>query len=97
MNKTDLINEIAEVTKTKKEAQEVVDRVLASITKALKSRKDGVVSLLGFGTFKVVKRKARKGRNPRTGEEIKIKARKAVKFVPGKQLKESVAGRKKAA
>jgi DNA-binding protein HU-beta len=48
------------------------------------------VTLVGFGTFKVVERKARKGRNPQTGEEIDIKASKAPKFTPGKALKEAV-------
>jgi len=76
------------VVGTKKEAQAVVDCVFSSITKALK-KKDSV-ALVGFGTFKVDKRKARKGRNPRTGEEIKIKAKKVPKFVPGKALKEAV-------
>jgi len=88
MNKGDLVNEVAKVVSTKKEAQAVVDCVLSSITKALK-KKDSV-ALVGFGTFKVDKRKARKGRNPRTGEEIKIKAKKVPKFVPGKALKEAV-------
>jgi nucleoid DNA-binding protein len=88
MNKGDLINEVAKVVSTKKEAQEAVDCVLSSITKALK--KGDTVTLVGFGTFKVTKRKARKGRNPQTGEEIKIKASKAAKFTPGKPLKEAV-------
>ena len=66
MNKGDLVNEVAKVVKTKKEAQAALDCVIASITKALKKGED--VTLTGFGTFKVVKRKARKGRNPRTGE-----------------------------
>ena len=88
MNKGDLINEVANVVSTKKEAQEAVDCVLASITKALK--KGDTVTLVGFGTFKVTKRKARKGRNPQTGEEIKIKASKVAKFTPGKSLKEAV-------
>jgi nucleoid DNA-binding protein len=88
MNRSDLINEVAKVVSTKKEAQEAVDCVLASITKALK--KGDAVTLVGFGTFKVTKRKARKGRNPQTGEEIKIKASKAAKFTPGKSLKEAV-------
>ena len=88
MNKSDLINEVAKVVSTKKEAQEAVDCVLASITKAL--RKGDAVTLVGFGTFKVTKRKARMGRNPQTGEEIKIKASKAAKFTPGKSLKEAV-------
>ena len=88
MNKSDLINEVATVVSTKKEAQEAVDCVFSSITKALK--KGDPVSLIGFGSFKVAKRKARKGRNPQTGEEIKIKASKAAKFTPGKSLKEAV-------
>jgi nucleoid DNA-binding protein len=88
MNKGDLINEVAKVVGTKKEAQEAVDCVFSSITKALK--KGDAVTLVGFGTFKVTKRKARKGRNPQTGEEIKIKASKAPKFTPGKSLKEAV-------
>ena len=88
MNKSDLINEAAKVVSTKKEAQAAVDCVLATIKKALK--KKDTVTLIGFGTFKVEKRKARKGRNPRTGEEIKIKAKKIVKFVPGKGLKDAV-------
>lgn len=88
MNKGDLINEVAKVVSTKKEAQAAVDCVLDSVTKTLKKGQD--VTLVGFGTFKVVKRKARKGRNPATGEEIDIKATKAPKFVPGKALKEAV-------
>lgn len=88
MNKTDLVNEVARVVETKKSAQEAVDCMLSSITQALK--KDEDVVLTGFGTFKVVKRKARKGRNPQTGEEIKIKASKAPKFTPGKALKDAV-------
>jgi DNA-binding protein HU-beta len=88
MNKGDLINEVAKVVSTKKEAQEAVDCVLSSITKTLK--KGDTVTLIGFGTFKVTQRKARKGRNPQTGEEIDIKASKAPKFIPGKALKEAV-------
>jgi len=88
MNKGDLINEVAKVVSTKKSAKDAVDCVLATITKTLK--KKGTVTLVGFGTFKVDKRKARKGRNPQTGEVIKIKAKKVPKFVPGKALKEAV-------
>ena len=88
MNKSDLINEVATVVSTKKEAQSAVECVISSITKAMK--KDEDVVLTGFGTFKVVKRKARKGRNPYTGEEIKIKATKAPKFTAGKALREAV-------
>lgn len=89
MNKGDLINELAKVTCTKKEAEEALDCVLSTITKALK--KNDTVTLVGFGTFKVSKRTARTGRNPQTGEEIKIKAKKVPKFVAGKALKDAVA------
>ena len=87
MNKGDLVNEVAKVVNTKKEAKAAVDCIFASITKALK--KD-TVTLVGFGTFKVNKRKARKGRKPQTGETIKIKAKKVPKFVAGKALKDAV-------
>lgn len=88
MNKGDLINEVAKIVNTKKEAQAAVDCIFDSITKALKRK--GAVTLVGFGTFKVDKRKARTGRNPQTGEAIKIKAKNVPKFVPGKALKDAV-------
>ena len=88
MNKADLVNAVAEVVSTKKEAQEAVDCVFETIKKALK-KKDSV-QIVGFGSFKVNKRGARKGRNPQTGEEIKIAARTVPKFVPGKALKDAV-------
>ena len=88
MNKGDLVNEVAKVMSTKKEAQAAVDCAFSTITEALK--KDEAVTLVGFGTFKVDKRKARTGRNPQTGEEIKIKAKKIPKFVAGKALKDAV-------
>jgi len=88
MNKGDLINEMAKVVGTKKAAQEAVDCVFSTITKALKKKES--VALVGFGTFKVGKRKARTGRNPQTGEEIKIKAKSVPKFVAGQALKDAV-------
>jgi len=88
MNKGDLVNEVAKVVSTKKEAVTAVDTIFLAITQALK--KKDAVTLVGFGTFKVDKRKARKGRNPQTGEEIKIKAKNVPKFVAGKALKDSV-------
>lgn len=88
MNKGDLVNEVSQVLTSKKDAQAAVDGLLSAITKALKKGDD--VTLVGFGTFKVAKRKARTGRNPQTGAEIKIKATKVPKFVPGKALKEAV-------
>ena len=88
MNKGDLVKEVAKVLNTKKEAQAALDCVFSSITKALK--KKDTVTLVGFGTFKVGQRKARKGRNPQTGKDIEIKAMKVAKFVPGKALKNAV-------
>ncbi len=79
---------MAKVVNTKKEAWAAVDCVFSTIPKALK--KKDTVTLIGFGTLKVEKRKARKGRNPQTGEVIKIKAKKVPKFVPGKALKDAV-------
>jgi DNA-binding protein HU-beta len=88
MKKADLVNEVARVVKTKKDAQAAVDCVFSTIAGALKQ--NDAVTLVGFGTFKVEERKARKGRNPQTGQEIQIKARKVPKFVPGKALKDMV-------
>jgi DNA-binding protein HU-beta len=88
MNKGDLINEVAKVVGTKKAAQDAVDCVFSTITKALKKKES--VALVGFGTFKVGKRKARTGRNPQTGAEIKIKAKSVPKFVAGQALKDAV-------
>jgi nucleoid DNA-binding protein len=88
MNKGDLVNEVAKVVATKKAAADAVEAVLAGITKALKKKQ--AVTIVGFGTFKVAKRKARKGRNPQTGAEIKIKAKNVPKFVAGKELKDAV-------
>ena len=70
------------------EAKKAVDEVINTIGKALK--KDGTFSLIGLGTFRVSKRKARKGRNPSTGEAIKIKASKSVRFKPSAALKKRV-------
>jgi DNA-binding protein HU-beta len=88
MNKGDLVNEVAKVLNTKKDAQAAVDCVFSAITKAL--GKGEAVSVPGFGTFKVAARGARKGRNPQTGEEISIKATKVPRFVAGKGLKDVV-------
>lgn len=88
MNKADLIDEVAKVVNSKKEAKEAVECVLSTITGTLK--KQEAVTLIGFGTFKVDDRKARTGRNPRTGEPIEIKAKKVPKFVAGKALKDAI-------
>jgi DNA-binding protein HU-beta len=88
MNKAQLIDEVAKVTCTKKEAEQAVSATLAAIQKSLK--KGDSVTLVGFGTFGINKRKARKGRNPRTGEAIKIAAKKVPVFKAGKALKDAV-------
>ncbi len=88
MNKAQLIDEVAKATCTKKEAEQAISATLAAIKKALK--KGDTVTLVGFGTFSVGKRKARKGRNPRTGDVIKIAAKKVPVFKAGKGLKDAV-------
>ena len=90
MTKAELIDKIASDAKiTKKAAAVAVGIMVGEITKALK--KGQRVPLVGFGTFMVRRTKARKGRNPRTGEEIKIKAGKRPVFKPGKALRDAVA------
>ena len=90
MTKAELIDKMAkDADISKVAAGKVLDSFMTNVTKALK-KKDGKVTLVGFGTFKKTRQKARKGRNPQTGEPIKIKARNAVKFKPGKQLREAV-------
>lgn len=89
MNKTDLIEKIAyDADLTKAQAGRALEAALESIKRTLK--KGGSVTLVGFGTFSVGKRAARVGRNPRTGEEIKIKAAKVPKFSAGKGLKDAL-------
>ncbi len=89
MNKKDLIASVAsDVSISKSQAGKAVDSVFTSITKALKGGKS--VQLIGFGSFSVSKRKARIGRNPRTGQKIQIKAAKVAKFKAGKALKKAV-------
>ena len=85
MNKAELIAQLAEdagITKT--QANAALDSFVDAVTKTLK--KGDKVTLVGFGTFSVSKRAARNGRNPQTGEVIKIKARKVARFKAGKEL-----------
>jgi len=89
MNKSELIEAVAKSVCTKKEAATAVDAVLDAISATLK--KGQSVTLVGFGTFKVAKRKARTGRNPRTGATIKIAAKKIPVFKAGSALKDAVA------
>lgn len=89
MTKAELIDAVAsDVGISKKAAGEAIDSVFASITKAIK--KGGKYTQVGFGTFSVVKRKAREGRNPQSGATIRIPERKVVKFTSGKALKEAI-------
>ena len=89
MNKNDLVAEVADTAGlTKVDAAKAVDSVLDAITGSLK--KGNEVRLVGFGTFSVAKRAASMGRNPRTGEPIKIAAAKRPKFSAGKALKDAV-------
>lgn len=90
MTKPELIDRMAkDANITKAQASAALGAFMDSVKAALK-KKDGKLTLVGFGTFSKVKRKARKGRNPQTGQEIKIKATTTVKFKPGKALKEAV-------
>ncbi len=89
MNKTELVSVVSEKTEfSKKESAQIVDALFASIEEAL--AKGEKVQLIGFGTFEVRERTARKGRNPQTGAEIEIPASKVPAFKPGKALKDAV-------
>ena len=89
MNRQDLVNQIAESADLpKKQAGDALSAVMTGITKALK--KGDRVTLVGFGTFSVKKRKARKGRNPQTGEAIRIGAKKVVVFKAGQGLNKAI-------
>lgn len=89
MNKGGIVSQMAKEAKiTKRSAEKAVNSLLGSITKSLK--KGEKVTLVGFGTFAVRKRAARKGRNPQTGAEIKIGAKKVPVFKAGQKLKNAV-------
>lgn len=89
MNKTELVAAVADKAElSKKDAEKALNAVVASITEALE--KQDKVQLVGFGTFEVRARNARTGKNPRTGEEIKIAASKVPAFKAGKALKDTV-------
>ncbi len=94
MNKGELIEKVVKATGlSKSDVSKTINATIETITKSLK--KGEKVSLAGFGTFSVVKSKARKGRNPRTGEILKIRAKKSPKFKAGKTLKDIIAGVRK--
>lgn len=84
MNKYDIIEEVSRVTCAKKEARDAVNRTVYTIIDALK--KGDKVSLMGLGSFYVKTRKARIGRNPKTGEVVNISARRVLRFVPSKKF-----------
>lgn len=89
MNKAELVEEVVNETGlTRRTAREAVNTITSVITDAL--ARGEKVTLVGFGTFKVMERKARTGRNPQTGQSIQIPAKKAPKFRPGKGLREKV-------
>ncbi|MFN8322051.1 MAG: HU family DNA-binding protein [Chitinophagales bacterium] len=89
MNKGELIDKIAKDAKvTKGQAGDALDSFINAVASTLS--KGGKVTLVGFGTFSVSKRAARKGRNPRTGKEINIKAKKVAKFKAGAELAKKV-------
>ncbi len=89
MTKAELIAAMAgDAGITKVQASKALDSYIDNVTDALKT--DGKLGLVGFGTFSVMKRKARTGRNPQTGEEIQIKAKNVIKFKAGKTLAEKV-------
>jgi DNA-binding protein HU-beta len=89
VNKSELIDHIAKTADISKAASSrALDAVIGAVKTTLK--KNGTVTLVGFGTFSVAKRAARPGRNPKTGEPIKIKSAKVPKFKPGKGLKDAV-------
>lgn len=89
MTKPELINEVAAKTKLKKkDVAAILEATIGVVTASLKKKKP--VALVGFGTFDIRARKARMGRNPRTGAEIKIPATVVAVFRPGRKLRESV-------
>jgi DNA-binding protein HU-beta len=89
MNKTELVKVVAEQAElTQKDAAKAVDALFSTISNTLAQEEK--IQLIGFGTFEVRERAARKGRNPQTGEEIEIAASKVPAFKPGKELKEAV-------
>ena len=90
MTKAELVEKMAkDAGISKVAAAAALKSFMEGVTKSLK-KKDGKVTLVGFGTFSKTRRKARKGRNPQTGAPIKIKATNVVKFRPGKKLKDSI-------
>ena len=89
MNKAELVEEVTnQIGLTKRQSREAVDAITSVITDALVRQEK--VTLVGFGAFQIMQRKARRGRSPQTGEEIQIPGKKVPKFKPGRALREKV-------
>ncbi len=89
MNKADLVEKVSELTRMpKSQSEAVLDATLEVIQKALSKGED--VKLVGFGTFSILSRKSRPGRNPKTGQSVLIPSQKVPRFRPGKEFKASV-------
>lgn len=89
MNKAELVEEVADQTGlTKRVSREAIDAIISAITDSLV--REERVTLVGFGSFQVMQRKARRGRNPQTGRELQIPAKKVPKFKAGRGLREAV-------
>jgi nucleoid DNA-binding protein len=94
VNKSQLVEQVANDTGlSKSDARRAIDSVIATVQRSLRKGED--VSLTGFGKFSVVKRPARMGRNPQTGEPLRIRAGKAARFTPGAGLKQAAGGRRR--
>ncbi len=93
MNKQELVESILNDKENEYDSKAAVERALKSVLDGISNgvKEDGSVQLIGFGTFQIKKRAARTGRNPQTGEQIKIKASKSVSFKPSSALKEMAA------
>ncbi len=90
MNKAELVDRVGEKTGLpRRVARQAVESFVAAVKRSLQGGED--VHIVGFGTFKVLSRAPRRGRNPRTGQVINVPAKKAVKFSPGKDFKERIA------
>lgn len=91
MNKNELATAMVQNTEfTKNDALTIIDSLVETVVEQMK-REEGKLTIVGFGTFKSTMKKRKKGRNPRTGETIEIPARRVVKFIPGKKLKDLLA------
>ena len=88
MNRNELIEEVAKVLKTRKDAEAAIECILKTITNTLAKKED--IQIIGFGRFTTKDNAARTGRNPKTGEAIEIPAKTVPKFVPGAALKKAV-------